>query len=336
MRDEQSGAQRAARVAGGRLDEQPVESRLAPDTAVRNAIERHAAGHHQVLGARQPGDVGHELEHRLFDNLLHRGRQVHFASRDLRFPLAWRSAKQVVEALVGHALTVEIAEVARIETKRAVVQHVDQLLADQIGVLGFAVGRQAHQLVLARVDLEAAIVGKCAIQKSQRVGVANLLEQLDLASFAVAERASGPLAHAVDGQDRRFLERRGVEATGGVCHVMLRDQQSWPLAEDVFQLGEQPSLDAQEGAARLDELVFAAGRLRDGVFNNAVKRQQGAVVKHDRGQLRRLDKRLAEAVVDRAAREARIVFFPGKSLLLSGCDNIAPVHQRCGSVVVVS
>ena len=47
--------------------------------------------------------------------------------------------------------------------------EVDEPLEDQVAVDRAAVGRQAHQLVLAAVDLEAAIVGERGIEQTQRV-----------------------------------------------------------------------------------------------------------------------------------------------------------------------
>ncbi len=48
---ERGGAQAAARVAGRRLHEQPLERAFPQDARVRHAVERHAAGHAEVPGA---------------------------------------------------------------------------------------------------------------------------------------------------------------------------------------------------------------------------------------------------------------------------------------------
>ena len=49
MPDEQRRAQRAAGVAGGRLDPESLEGPLAQQPAVGHAVERHAAGQDQVF-----------------------------------------------------------------------------------------------------------------------------------------------------------------------------------------------------------------------------------------------------------------------------------------------
>ena len=50
--DEQRRAERAAGVAGGRLDPDVLERPLAQDAAVADAVQRHAAGQAQVLRCR--------------------------------------------------------------------------------------------------------------------------------------------------------------------------------------------------------------------------------------------------------------------------------------------
>ena len=256
-------------------------------------------------------------------------------SGDRRLALARRAAKQLVEALVGHQRAVEVAEIAGVEAKRTVVAHVDQPLADEVGIAGLTVRRQAHQLVLARVDLESAVVGKGAIEQPEGVRVADLLEQFDVAAATMAESTGGPFADAVDGQDRGLVERRGIEATGGVRQVVLRDEQTRPQAENLFQVVREPCLDAQERAAGFDELILAPGRLAHHALDHAVEGQQRVVVKDDGRQLRGVDERLAEAVVNGPAGEARIVFLAGKTLFLRGRYDIAAAHQRGRRIVVI-
>ena len=55
-----------------------------------------------------------------------------------------------------------------------------QELEDLIHVARFAIGMHAHQLVLALVDLEAAVSSEGGVQQSQGVGEAHLLDDLDL------------------------------------------------------------------------------------------------------------------------------------------------------------
>ena len=95
-----------------------------------------------------------------------------------------------------------------------------------------AVRRHAHDLVLAVVHLEAEEGGEGRVEQAERVREARLLEQLDAVLSAPSPQvalptpsvAGGPLADAVDGQDRRLLERRAEEGAGGVRQVVLDEQ----------------------------------------------------------------------------------------------------------------
>ena len=90
-----------------------------------------------------------------------------------------------------------------------------------VGVLRLAVGRQAHQLVLARVDREAAEVGEGRVEQAQRVRKAQLVRERDAVAAADAEAGRGPFADAVEREDGRLVERRGKERAGGVRLVVL-------------------------------------------------------------------------------------------------------------------
>ena len=96
-----------------------------------------------------------------------------------------------------------------------------KVLENQVLVDGLAVRRQAHQLVLAAVDLEAAVVGDGGIQQPQRMRKLNLTRQLDAIAAADAEGRGAPFADAIQRQNRRLLERAREEGAGGVAFVMV-------------------------------------------------------------------------------------------------------------------
>ena len=124
-----------------------------------------------------------------------------------------KAEKRLPLAVVHHAQARRIAKPSGIEPERAVVVDPHQAAADQIEVVRHRfrartpVGRQSHQLVLARVDLEAQPVGESRIQQSQRMREVQLAQQPDMAPLTVAERGRGPLPHSVNGQNGRPLER---------------------------------------------------------------------------------------------------------------------------------
>ena len=85
MPDVQRDAERAAGVAGGRLNPELVDDLLAQDPSVADAVERDAAGEAQVAEAGLLSRVPRHLDHRFFGDVLNRARQVHLALRQLGF-----------------------------------------------------------------------------------------------------------------------------------------------------------------------------------------------------------------------------------------------------------
>ena len=107
---------------------------------------------------------------------------------------------------------------------RAVLADLDQMVLDGLHVLRLAVGREAHQLVLAGVHLEPGVVGERAVEEAERVREPHLAQHVELMASAYADRRGRPLADAVDRQHRRLFERRWIEGRGGVRFVMLAKQ----------------------------------------------------------------------------------------------------------------
>ena len=102
MPDQLRHAERAAGVARRRLNPDVLERPVAQNLAVADAVERHAAGHDEVLRLRQRMQVPRALEHHLLAHDLHRRRQIHLALRDRRLRIARRPAEEPVELLARH------------------------------------------------------------------------------------------------------------------------------------------------------------------------------------------------------------------------------------------
>ena len=94
-------------------------------------------------------------------------------------------------------------------------------LPDQVRVAGLAVGGKAHQLVLAGVDLESGEVGEGRVEQAQGMREVQVVRQVDPIAPARSEAGGGPLADAVQGQDRGLLEGAGKEGAGRVRFVVL-------------------------------------------------------------------------------------------------------------------
>ena len=101
----------------------------------------------------------------------------------------------------------------------------DELVEDQVDVARLAVRREPHHLVLARVHLEAGVVGERRVEHAERVRVVQLGEQLEVLAAPDAVRRRRPLADAVHREHGGLLERRRVERARGVRLVVLGEEQ---------------------------------------------------------------------------------------------------------------
>ncbi len=217
----EGGPDGAAGVARGGLDPQVVERPLAQQAPVGHAVERHTAGQHRPTLARQARRRAGHAQDDLLGHRLDGPGQVHLPAGEIRLGRPGRTAEQLVEAPVGHPQRGQVPEVLPVDRERAVLVQVDEVLEDGVDEAGLAVGGQAHELVLAGVDPEAAVVGEGGVEQAQGVGEVELADHLDLVAPADADAGGGPLPHAVEGQDGRGLERRREEGRGGVALVVL-------------------------------------------------------------------------------------------------------------------
>ncbi len=213
----QRRADRAAGVARRRLDPDAVETAVAQDLAVRDAVERDAARQAQLaLAGLARNGAGH-AQHDLLGHLLHRGGDVHVERGQELLRSARRLAEQVVERAVGHGQADAVIEVVEVEPERTVGLQVDQLVEDHPGIARLAVGREPHQLVFARIDLEAGVIGERRVQQPERMGEMDLLDDLEPVVAPERERAGRPLSDAVQRQYRCRGVRRRKKGAGGVA-----------------------------------------------------------------------------------------------------------------------
>ena len=128
------------------------------------------------------------------------------------------TAEQTIEGAVGHRQAMEVVEVLDVQLERTVLLQIDELGQNRLHVLGLAVRREPHHLVLARVDLEAGVVRERRVEHA-RANAGYRSSAISLMSLPRpdAVRRRRPLAHAVDGQNRGFCRR----ATG---------RKRWPRA----------------------------------------------------------------------------------------------------------
>ena len=334
-------AHRAAGITGRRLHPDVVEDVLAQQLAVGDAVQRHAAGQADVPGAGFLADRAAETKHDLLGDGLDRRREIHVDLRQLFLGCAALDAEHIGELVVRHAEASAIVEVGLVEAEGAVLLEVDDLVEDQVLEPRLAVGREAHDLVFTRVDLEAGVVGKGRIEQSQRMREVQLFQHLEAVALAVAQRRGRPLADAIHGQDGGFLERRGKERRGGMALVMLAEQQALlpvevrlPALHLVAQQGLLEELLLQPQRHGHAEGIEAARGVGEVGLEQAFELQERLVVEGDVVDVGQLDAGTIEAELHGILRKARIVLLAGEALLLGGAHQMAILDQRRRAVVI--
>ena len=199
-------AQRAAGIAGRRLDPDALELSLAQDLAIGDAVERDASGETEVRHAGFGSERAGETQDNLLGDRLDRSGDVHLALADRVFAAARLAAEQLVKPIVGHPQSGAIIEVALIDAECAVGLEVDEMVEDELSVFGFAVRGEAHHLVFTVVDLETEIVGEGRVEQTKRMREMNLPHDLDLVAATEADGGGGPFADPVHGQDHGLVE----------------------------------------------------------------------------------------------------------------------------------
>src|ERR1035437_7885014 len=160
-----------------------------------------------------------------------------------------------------------------------------------------------------------------------------LLPQAQLIALALAECGRAPLAHAVNGQDRRGLKWAGEEGAGGVALMVVREDES-RLARDVEALAQRPAhvkLILQPQRHRQAEAREARGRVGKVSLQHPVKLRQRLVIEGDAIQVLRLEPGLGEAVSDGVGGKAGVMLLACEPFLLGRCDNTPIPPQRRGA-----
>ena len=128
-----------------------------------------------------------------------------------------------METRIGHSQPLAIVEVAHVEPIGAVFARLDQMFADEWREDRRSVGRKAHQFIFARIDAEPGVVGKRAVEQSERMRKADFLAQFDRVATSDTPTGCRPFPHAVERHDRGFFERTRKERAGRVRLVVPRE-----------------------------------------------------------------------------------------------------------------
>ena len=220
------GAERATRIARRRGHIDIVESGLAENARVGDAVERDAAAVTEIAQSSLALQRGSQIDEDLLEHALHARGDVGVA-RALqrlqidRLPRIARRPQRVAQFLriapLRRGVEIEVAQVER----EAAVGGPPRDAAHHVGERRFSVRGEPHHLVLAFVDGKPEVRGERRIEHPQRVREAELAQHLDRGHAAVAHRAAperkrGPFADAVGGEDRRRARRRSEKCSRSV------------------------------------------------------------------------------------------------------------------------
>src|SRR6185369_12583146 len=111
---------------------------------------------------------------------------------------------------------IEITQIKQVLTAGLV----DDQFSDKVGVARLPVWSQPHHFVLTLIYLETQVTGDGAVQQTDRVWEFNCFQNFQIVATATSEAGGVPLAHAVDRENRCFLETRIIESARGVCLMM--------------------------------------------------------------------------------------------------------------------
>ena len=165
--DEQRSTERAAGVSSRGLDPDALEGAFPLEPAIGDAIQRDAAGKHQVLHAGLRVNIASHPKNRFFGDRLNARCEIHVPLIQIRVGLSWRSSEQLMKSLARHRQALTVVEVLHVEPQTAVGLQIDEMLQDLVAIHGTAVRGKPHQLVFAAVDLESAIVGERRVEKPE-------------------------------------------------------------------------------------------------------------------------------------------------------------------------
>ncbi len=91
---------------------------------------------------------------------------------------AHRLSKQSGKPLVRHRQASTIVKIGHVQPERAVQLQIYQMVENKLDIFWLPVRSQAHHFILARIDLEAEIIGEGRIEEPERVREMNLLDDV--------------------------------------------------------------------------------------------------------------------------------------------------------------
>ncbi len=173
------------------------------------------------------------------------------------------------------------------------------------------------------------------------MGEMNLLPHFQAAARAVGNRRRRPFSDAVDRQDGRVVEGRGIECTGGMALVVLGEEDAILPVEagtDLEQLlAEQILLEklfAQPNRHGHPERREPLGGECKVGFEKALELEERLVVESDEIDTVQIGVSLVQAIGDRLVGKARIMLLAREPLFLRRGKDGAVLDQGDRAVVI--
>src|SRR5262245_4454922 len=137
----------------------------------------------------------------------------------------------------------------------------------------------------------------------------DLFRQFDAIAAADSEGGGAPLAHAVERENRRLVERTRKERAGRVALMMIRERERRLQAGTKLLLDDFGKVDLflQPYRQCRAEALVSARRKRQVGFDEPLELAERPFIEHNVVDVRGRLARVAQAVLDSPSRKARIV-----------------------------
>ena len=216
----QSRAKRASGIARRRVDVR-IDAEIPDHARIGGAVERDASSKAEIAGAVFAHQRWQNAGNRDLQRFLHRGGEiVMFLAHRLIRPPRHHAEMRDQRRIVMPVMPAEIEE-PPVQRERAVLVQLEDRAKQFIAIARPAIGREAHDLVFALIDLEAEILGEDRVEQAERVRKMDRAQFRQPVAFAEMHARGLVFADPIERDHHRALERRGKESRGGVRAVML-------------------------------------------------------------------------------------------------------------------
>jgi hypothetical protein len=210
------------------------------------------------------------------------------------------------------------------------------MIKNEGSIFWFTVGSETHDLVLTGINFETGIVGKSGIEESEGMREFNFRKEVDLITGASAARSGSPLPHPIHSKDSGLIKGRREESGGGVRLVVFRKNDFAGVSDLRFNILLHPEFFFNPEGHRFNERRKAEGSEGEIRFEYAFEFKKRFIIECYESEVVGFKVLRGEAIGYCFSREIMVMFFPCKSFLLSGSDNITVFYEAGGAIMIES